>query len=200
MYCRQHTRWPPSLKSRWKHLKILIKKKKRKLQNILINISACALLLPSAISCPTLTCVWCMDLRSVLWSHFSLEAPGAQRALSRCCWLRAGAVYHPATSPASWLGWIYQLRADAPWHLLICHHRHKPPSIVKCQPPELAGVATDAVQRERLFSHYSQWAENLSRHQHVQRVWEAGVMKSHQLCGLRHIESMCVANERVIDL
>lgn len=51
---------------------------------------------------------------------------------------KAGAVYHPAASPA-FPGWIYQLLADGPWHLLICDDHHKP-YIIKCHTPALARV------------------------------------------------------------
>lgn len=141
-------------------------------------------------NCPTRTCVLCVTTWQVfyvaasLWSLLARSESGA----AALRWQKAGTVYHPATSPAPWLGWIDQLRADAPWHLQICHHRHKPPSIVKCQHPELAGVTADAacgtVQRERVslfsLSHSSLTLLPLTTTAHAPlcAAWKAGVMNN----------------------
>lgn len=132
---------------------------------ILINTCIYALLLPLGVSCPTLTLVWCMDSKLGFYGAISLWrllADSESWAAADLRWQKAGAVYHPATSPASCLGRIYQLGADAPWHLLICHHRHKPSSLVKCQPPELAGESDSSLTAQSLK------AGNLGRHQQVQ--------------------------------
>lgn len=67
-------------------------------------------------------------------AHFDASALAAHSWQGQ----KAGAVYHPAASPA-FPGWIYQLLADGPWHLLICDDHHKP-YIIKCHTPALARV------------------------------------------------------------
>lgn len=82
--------------------------------------------------------------RSVLWNSFSIEGPHTFWWVPTCCSFLTGTESRSSVSSECiycLLGWIYQLEADTPWHLVICDDHHKP-YIIKCHTQALARVCS----------------------------------------------------------